>query len=109
MNVANNVKRWFVETVAAESWEGKPLGPNITLDSLEMTSLDEARGFVQKKIGEFASNPTVRLEWIDWAAKKVQINFNYSIGEIDKVQQTYVMYIVEVDEDGKLTHVDIGD
>ena len=107
--MAKNKKRWFVEIVAAESWDGKHGGPNVKMDDFKMESLEEARAYVQKKIAEIASGKDARLEWISWTTTKVEIRFNYNNEGAGKVHQTYVMSILQADEDGTLTYVDIGD
>jgi hypothetical protein len=109
MKMAKNVKRWFVDRVVAESWDGKGTGPNVRMDSKNMESLEEARAYIQKKIGEFASDKDVKLEWISWTTTTVEIKFNYRNEGVAKVHQTCVMSILEVGEDGRLAYVDIGD
>ena len=102
-------KRWSVETTIAESWDGKKGAPNVRFDSYNASSLEDARLFVQNKIGNIAADGDNKLEWINWTTTQVEVRFNYPNEGAGKVHQNYIMAILEVDENGILKYAEIGD
>jgi hypothetical protein len=102
-------KRWMVETTVAESWDGKNGAPNVCFDSYNASSLEDARMFVQNKIGKIATNGDNKLEWINWTTTQVEVRFNYPNEGAGRVHQNYIMAILEVDENGILRYIEIGD
>ncbi len=107
--MAKNVKRWFVETTKAESWDGKNGAPNVWFNSYKMDSLEAAREFIQRQIGEIAMDPKNKVEWIGWTTTKVEVRHNYPNEGAGKVHVNFIMAILYVDENGVIKYVDIGD
>ena len=107
--MARAEKRWSVETTIAESWDGKKGAPNVRFDSYNASSLEDARLFVQNKIGNIAADGDNKLEWISWTTTQVEVRFNYPNEGAGKVHQNYIMAILEVDENGILRYAEIGD
>lgn len=102
-------KRWIVETTIAESWDGKKGAPNVRFDSYNASSLEDARQFIQIRIGKIAIDTDNKLEWIGWTTTQVEVRFNYPNEGAGKVHQNYIMAILEVDENGILRYAEIGD
>lgn len=102
-------KRWSVETTIAESWDGKNGAPNVRFDSYNASSLEDARKFLQLRVGGIISNTNNKLEWIGWTNTQVEVRYNYPNEGAGKVHQNYIMAILEVDENGILRYAEIGD
>ena len=107
--MAKNVTRWFVETTKAESWDGKDGAPNVYFNSYKTDSLEAAREFIQRKIGEIAMFSKNKIEWINWTTNKVEFRYNYPNDGAGKVHVNFIMEILQVDENGVIKYVEIGD
>ncbi len=101
-------KRYLIDTIIAESWDGKRSAPNVRTLSETKDSLEIAKAYVQETVAIIAGNHKYKLEWINWTTQQVEIKFNYQNSGAGKVRQTYIMKIIEVDENG-IRLVDIGD
>lgn len=103
-------KRYFVEIVEAESWDGKNGAPNVFTSSDSQPTVEEARMEIQRKIATIAMSSDNHLEWIEWKTTSVEVKFWYTgNSEGLKVHQTTVMRIMEIDENGKTGYAHVGD
>ncbi len=110
MKMAKCEKRYFVEIVEAESWDGEAGAPNISMSSDPQPTVEEARMEIQRKIATIAMSSDNHLEWIAWKTTSVEVRFWYT-GNSDglKVHQAKVMSIMEIDENGKTGYANVGD
>lgn len=103
-------KRYFVETVEAESWDGKGGAPNVSMSSDLQPTVEDARMVIQRRIATIAMSSNNHLEWIVWKTTSVEVRFWYTgNSEGLKVHQTKVMGIMEIDENGKTSYAHVGD
>ena len=103
-------KRYFVETVEAESWDGKDGAPNVSMSSDLQPTVEDARMVIQRRISTIAMSSDNHLEWIGWKTTSVEVRFWYTgNSEGLKVHQTKVMSIMEIDENGKTSYAHVGD
>ena len=104
-----NEPKWFVNSIRSETWDGKNGAPTVWCDSEKYTSLKDARNAIREKIGNITSNQLNRLRWIEWKSNEVQIRFSYPSSGTGKIYQTYVMNILQIDENNCIKWVDIGE
>ena len=103
-------KRYFVETVEAESWDGKDGAPNLFTSSDLQPTVEDARSVIQRKIAAIAMSTDNHLEWIDWKTTSVEVKFWYTgNSEGLKVHKTKMMSIMEIDEYGNTRYAHVGD
>ena len=103
-------KRYFVEMVEAESWDGKDGAPNVFMSSDPQLTLEDSRMEIQRRISTIAMSSDNHLEWIDWKTTSVEVKFWYTgNSEGLKVHRTKVMSILEIDENGKFIYAHVGD
>ena len=106
--MAKNKKRYCVNTIDAESWDGKNGAPNLHTQSNRFDTVEDARFFVQKEIGRILINSENKIEWINWLPTYVEIKFNYNNDGAGNIHQNRMMEILEVNEESHCKMIEIG-
>lgn len=106
--MAKGEKRWVVNIIMAETWDGKTGAPNLIVDNQTFCSLGEARMFIQNETGKICSNSRNRLEWISWTSRQLTIKYSCDSESVSGLRKTRSMDILEIADAPSSRWVEIG-
>ena len=106
--MSQNKKRYLVNTITSESWDGKNGAPNLHPQTNCLDTIEDARFFIQKEIGRILINSENKIEWINWLPTYVEIKFNYNNDGAGNIHQSRMMEILEFSEESPCKMIEIG-